>query len=333
MPIIAPETLPALWQAPIFYPHTGVRTGPCPARLPRRQFQPSFSLYTTEMKHYSRTLLALAAVALLAQGCKDKANENTVNVRTSGGVGAPKINYTIQVVDAPGNSIANPLAGGRTSAIVGASVRYINAAGAATTKATDATGAIQITDAAPGTFSGQFSATGYAMMSFTADLNPPTNILGDSGRSYNATTRLYAIRNNAVVIGNVYGNYNAPTTLPPVNSPLDPYHRPVALKIIYELSHTGTNAYPMGSGAGRLTDISLDANTRAFRTLDAGSFEQDDAIATQSGFLSATLSMSPYTVNVPSGSYSFVLSPSNAINLDLSSGDTLQLGYLLTRPR
>ena len=284
------------------------------------------------MKHYSRTFLALAAVALLAQGCKDKANENTVNVRTSGGVGAPKINYTIQVVDAPGNSAVNQLSGGRTSAVSNAVVRYINASGAPANKQTDPSGMIQITDAAPGAFTGQFSAPGYALMNFTADLNPPSNVLGDSGRVYNAKTTLYAIRNNAVVIGNVYGNYAAPTVLPPVNSPLDPYHRPVALKVLYELTHTGSNSYPMGAGVGRLTDISLDANTSAFRA-DGGAFQLDDAIATQSGFVSATLSMSPYTVNVPSGSYSFVLSPSNAIDLDLSSGDTLQLGYLLARPR
>lgn len=273
------------------------------------------------MNNFSRTFLALAGVALMAQSCNQKADENNITVKNGGATGQPSITYVVQVVDAPGN------AGGRVAGIPGATIKYVNAAGKSMSLNTDAGGNVIIKDAAPGAFNGRLEKPGYAAMDFTADLNPGANALADSGKSYFGSTRLYAIRSNAFITGRVYGNYtgNAPS---PVQPGLGINQRPVNLRVTYGIVKSGSTAYPMGAGTGRLVDVNIDPSTVSITSDADGKFLFENLHATGSGLIDAHLSMSPLTVG--SNNTSFVISrENNNISLNLSSNDTLQLGDVL----
>ena len=282
------------------------------------------------MKNISRTLAALAGLAFFTQGCNEKADENTFITNVTNPSGQPKVTYVIQVVDAAGN------VEGRAAGVASANISYRNSAGARKIAVTDAAGNVVVTDVAPGSFSARFEATGYAAMDFTTDINPSNNALADSGKEYVASSRLYAIRSNAAVSGRVYGNYTN-SSVTPVNPNATANRRSVNLRIVYNLVKTGANAYPMGSGTGRITDINIDPSTIAIQTADddatRGDFSVTDLHATTSGYLTATLSMVPYVATIvdpiPSNSPSFVLPNGNSLNLTLGSAETLRLGNLL----
>ena len=285
------------------------------------------------MKKLTRTLLALASVALLAQSCNDKGDTNNIIIRPAG-VGAPKITYTLQVVDAPGN------AAGRIQGVQGASIAYTNAAGRLVTVNTDPTGSVVISDAAPGTFSGRLEASGYASMDFTSDISPASGNLADSGRAYSAVTRLYAIRSNAGIRGHVYGNFAGSTRQPTVaDTANDDYTQQVTLRVTYNILKTGATAYPMGSGPGRLVDVNLDPSTVLIATgnnattgSNSRGYFSRRIHATGSGMVEAYLSMRPFVyvdAGGNQGARPFVLErEANNVKLNLQSGDFLNLGPL-----
>jgi len=267
---------------------------------------------------------ALVLVAFLV-GCKkdNPAPQTTVTVNnTTTTHGQPILTYVLQVVDAAGN------AEGRVAGVQGGIIKYRNATGAAKTATTDASGTIVITDAAPGSFSARFERSGYASYDFTTDASPANAGLADSGKQYSASTRLYAIRANATLFGHVYGNYTgAPGTS--IDPAAAANQASVTLKVTYNFVKTGNNAFPLGAGIGRITDINLDPSTVVIVTEDNGDFAQTGLPATKSGALEATLSMSPY---LPDQSFStgFLLTQSNnKIALTLGSAESTYLGNLL----
>jgi hypothetical protein len=281
-------------------------------------------LFLFSMKHFTRTLFALAGFALFAQGCDDKADENIINVNNGTPFGAPKVTYVIQVVDAAGNTL------GRAAGVPGANIQYRNAAGVAKAAVSDGGGNVVLTDVAPGSFSGKLEISGYATMDFITDISPASNALADSGKEYVAATRLYAIRSNATISGRVYGNYANTTGVP--NPDQAANRQQVTLKVQYSLVKTGAGAYPMGAGTGRITDLNIEASTIVIETESTGDFTQADLHATKSGYIAATLSMVPYLPDNAPASFntSFVLSQSgNNIPLSLGSAETVRLGNLL----
>lgn len=273
------------------------------------------------MNNFSRTFLAMAGVALMAQSCNQKAAENNITVKNGGANGQPVITYVVQVVDAAGN------AGGRAAGVPAATIKYINNSGKSISVNTDQGGNAIIKDAAPGAFSGRLEKTGYAAMDFTADLNPGANALADSGKSYFGSTRLYAIRSNAFITGRVYGNYTGNSS-GTVNPSLPINQRAVNLRVTYNIVKSGSSAYPMGAGTGRIVDLNIDPSTISITSDADGKFLFENLHATGSGLVEARLSMSPLTVG--SNNTSFVIGQdNNNIALRLSSNDTLQLGNVL----
>jgi hypothetical protein len=298
---------------------------------------PHSSTYETKPPYYSvnirSTFGALAFSAMAAftlTSCQEEKADSITVVNPARNNGQGTLLYTIQVVDASGNN------GGRASGVPNATIKYMGSAGRQITKTTDTQGNLVLNDVRPGSLSGRFEANGYTSMDFTADLG---NGVTDSGQQTFASTRLYAIRQNAYLKGLVYGNFSGAGG---VLIPGQPNATtPVFMKVIYRVVRNGANAYPMGNGAGRLTDISIDQATLTFDS-DNGRFLFDGIHATESGMIEAFLSMRP-VVRLGNGTNrqdsSFVLDnrrfPGAAMNMipvTLISNDTVNLGPLLARP-
>ncbi len=273
---------------------------------------------------------AFAAAAVLAlSGCKQDPDNVTVNLPNNKQVA--KVTYVIQVMEAGGANSAN-------AAITGASLRYLNSEGkyAGTSIVSDANGNIVVPDVRPGNFSGTISSTEYGAISFIADVTKAGN-----DTAYTAITRVYMFPKSATLVGKVYGNYgmNA-TSIPSPTNASDV--KEVELMLNYKLNMVGQDAYPMGSGPGRLVSVDLESKSELLNQGDgtASRFETLSPVyATESGMVQAFLSMIPKNFTAGSGSNqrdsTFTLSvgsPRNNLRVNLFRNNTTNVGNLLAKP-
>lgn len=270
----------------------------------------------------SSRFLALAAAATLAfTSCTEEGDQVTVNV--PGSKQNATVTYVVQAMDASGEGTS-----GLTGAIQGATLRYFNAntnSYTTVSTATNADGVISIQGVRPGTFSGIISAPGYSTINFVSDITQD-----GVDTVYTAVSRIHMFKNSAELTGRVYGNYSLTQATPNPTNPSDV--REVDLRLTYQLRKTGENAYPMGSGPGRLVDVRLEPSVFAIQQSNNSSFTADQLYSTESGLLMATLSMVPKQVTSGSNSAVFTLAgnPRNEIPVKLYANQVTNLGNLLT---
>ena len=285
------------------------------------------------MKLLTNKLATLALVAVSAlSSCKQDPDQITVNV-PGGGNQTANVTYVISLADAAGVSAS-------AGSLSGVNLRFFNPVTKRMTSGTssDADGNIVISGMQPGSFYGELTSTSYANMAFTADISGNTG--GDS--TYVATSRLYLFRKDGTVTGKTYGNFGLNGTTPSPTVGIDVAE--LDMKLGYELVTSGMNAFPMGSGPGRLTAVKLMPQVVVTPQTPgaAGGFTFDQVYVTESGMLNAYLSMVPKGFtnglggnNRQDSTFTLTTATSgtrNRLRVNVYSNQTSNVGNLLARP-
>ena len=271
-------------------------------------------------------VLSALAVAALFTSCKQEGD--TINITSKGTNTTSNVTYVVQVLDAAGLA-----PGGRTTGIASASLRYFDPASKKMVNfktTSDADGIIVVPNMVPGSFSGELTLDGYASMTFVADISK-----GTYDSNYVATSRIYLFAKNSTLTGKVYADYDFNGT---AIATVDNDVKAADLKLTYNLTKSGAKAYPMGAGPGRIVDISFITPSEGIAQGPGAttSFLLEGALATETGMVSATLSMVPQKVEVtPIKKGIFILNagnPRNNIDVTLRPNITTELGNLLASP-
>ena len=280
------------------------------------------------MKSIFSKSFAVSALAVASFFTACTQDGDTINITNKGTNTTSNVTYVVQVLDAAGLA-----PGGRTTGISGASLRYFDPATKKMVNfrtTSDADGNIVVPNLIPGTFSGEVALDGYASMTFVADVSK-----GTYDSTYVATSRIYMFAKNSTLTGKVYGDYDFNgTAIPTVDNDV----KAADLKLTYDLTKSGAKQYPMGAGAGRLVDISFITPTEAIVQGPGAttSFLLEAALSTETGMVSATLSMVPQKVEVsPTRKGTFTLNagnPRNNLSVTLRPSVTTDLGNLLATP-
>ncbi|MBN8702802.1 MAG: carboxypeptidase regulatory-like domain-containing protein [Bacteroidetes bacterium] len=178
------------------------------------------------------------------------ANTNENNIPN----GTTTVNYAVQVI-AVGET-------GKTSGLMGATVK-IQHNGSVSTATVDASGIAVFSNVYPGIISGFVSASGYTSINFSAqvlELNTNT----DANHTSYGTSTIYVYKKNSGAEGRVYADYNLDgnTTISQAAN-----FQQVKMWMSYSLS-----GYPMGSGNGMLTNVTLDTAAYTVNSNVAGNF-------------------------------------------------------------
>ena len=216
------------------------------------------------------------------------------------------INYGVQVVP-----IGNVERGA-----VNASVT-IQTQNGVTTKSVGSDGIAVFEGLNAGTISGYVSADGYASVNFQATCTQ--NHVDVNSNGYVSST-VYIPAKNAAVEGRLFADWDQDG-----NTALtDPGNfQAVNLKVRY---YVNTGAYPMGTGDGALTQVSLDYSTYADVTQSTGNFLVDSLPNTDQGYFLATLKMDDVTLpnlSAPPGQIVWSWGPYTA---SLVPGETAEWG-------
>lgn len=158
--------------------------------------------------------------------------------------GVTTVNYSVQIVPV-GNT-------GKAAGLSGATVT-IMFKGVVKTATVDPSGIAVFDGLAPGQVSGYVSAPGFTTINFTASLTA-NYINNDNHHTEYATSTVYLIKKNADLGGRIYGDFDMDgnTSVTQAGN-----FQTVTVWVSYSVS-----SYPMGTGNGMLTSVSLD--TAAF---------------------------------------------------------------------
>jgi hypothetical protein len=209
--------------------------------------------------------------------------------------GTIKVDYTVQVV------AGNGAAGGRITGLESATVT-VRQGGVELTKTTGADGMVMFTGLKPGTVSGFVSRDGFTRVNFTADINPnTTTITSDANLEFGASSTIYTYALSGRLSGAIIGNFNQNPgdndANPARNDPGNYVEaltggdtRAIQMRLLYSPS----SKYPMGTGLGKLTNVSLDVSvyTKA-ASVDDGSFTFTNVPSNEDGFFNAHLTYVP----------------------------------------
>lgn len=206
-------------------------------------------------------LALFAATALTITSCsKAELDGDTV------ADGDLSVNYAVQVV--PVGNVDKGLNG----AIV-----TIQTQGSVKTATVGTDGIAVFENIKPGAVSGHVTAAGYATLNFTASINK-TNV--DANTTDFAASTIFMMATNSALAGRIYGDYNLDG-----NSQLSQAanFQAVDLYVSY-----GIGTYPMGSGNGALTSVSLDTDVYGITTGTDGRFNLGNLPNTSNGYFTAS---------------------------------------------
>jgi hypothetical protein len=247
-------------------------------------------------------LLGMGLIAGFLASCAPEtipADEDTVPD------GKYTVNYGVQVV---------PI-GDVSRGLNGASVT-IQTQNGVTTKTVGADGVAVFEGLAAGTISGYVSAPGFASVNFKAYC--ASNNVDVNTNGYVSST-VYIPAKNSDVNGRVYGdldNDGDATITQNANTEI--------LNLFIKYAITGD--YPLGTGDGALTQVSLDYYTYAKSTDDDGFFTFSDMPNTDLGYLSAVLRMEDYMIIDTDYQIIYNFSP---LSVYLQPGETLEMGDIV----
>lgn len=271
-----------------------------------------------------------AAVTLALSGCQQQPADNiTVNVPSNKQVS--KITYVIRVMDATGMGTS---AG--SAALQGATLRYFNAATsqyANVTTTSNADGNIILNNVHPGNFSGELTMPNYGRVNFISDLTKAGN-----DTAYTAVSTVHMFPKTASLTGRVYGNYDMRPGYTPTPTGRNDV-KEVDLMLHYRLHKEGANAYPMGSGPGRLVSVAVEPSALTSTQGESSNFEFTETYVTVPGMMDAFLSMVPKNFTAGTGPSArdsvFTLAagdPRNHVQVRLFRDRTTNLGAILAKP-
>lgn len=262
-------------------------------------------------------LLKLATafmVAISLAGCsKEKDSEPMPPNNIASG--QARITYTVQVV--PAGTSAN----GRTQGLAGAIVSIVQG-GKVISDTVGETGLAVFKNLAPGTVSGFIKATNYLSTNFTSTLDQEFSA-GDSAIKLYISSSVRVYATNCRLAGRVFGDFDLTNINPNPNLPA--YTRGgIRMRVSYKL-----NNYPMGSGPGRLSSVSIQPQSFVNSTNVLGGFDFTKLASTEDGVLSADLVMEDYLVNTVQGNARIFRLAQPINNLRLRSGAVTQTGDIL----
>ncbi len=247
-----------------------------------------------------RFLLGLGVIAGALASCAPE----TIPADADGNAdGKYTVNYAVQVV---------PI-GDVTRGLNGASVTIQTQAGV-TTKSVGEDGIAVFEGLNAGTISGYVSAPGYGSVNFKATCNAYNVDVNTNG--YVSST-VYIPAMNADVNGRVYGDFDqdADFTLTDNGN-----FQAVDLMVKYSLG-----MYPMGSGDGALTQVSLDVANYGVVSDGFGSFTFTGLPNTDMGYFSAIIRMQDVSITDPATDFQTIYNFGN-MPVNLAPGETMELG-------
>lgn len=246
-----------------------------------------------------RFLLGFGVIAGALMSCQPE----TIPADNDGNPdGKYTVNYSVQVIPV----------GDVSRGLNGATVTIQTQAGV-TTKTVGSDGIAVFDGLNAGTISGYVSAPGFASVNFKATCAAYNQDVNTQG--YVSST-VYIPAMNVDVNGRVYGDYD----LDGDNTLTDAQNfQTVNLMVKY-----GTGAYPMGTGDGALTQVSLDYNTYAVTSDATGTFAFTALPNTDMGYFSAFLRMEDVNIYYAPTSSNYVFNFPN-LALGLQPGETIEL--------
>jgi hypothetical protein len=218
------------------------------------------------------------------------------------------VNYGVQVIP-----IGNVERGATNASVT------IQTQNGITTKTVGADGIAVFEGLNAGTISGYVSAPGFASVNFKAtcaSYNIDVNTQG-----YVSST-VYIPAKNGAVAGRLRGDFDqdGDYTLGDNGN-----FQALNLKVKYAI----TGAYPMGTGDGALSQVSLDVNTYADVTTNTGTFLMDNLPNTDLGYFSATIHMDNLNLVSVSAPPAQVIYQWGPYALSLVPGETQEWGDLV----
>lgn len=217
------------------------------------------------------------------------------------------INYGVQVV--PVGDVDRGLNGATVT---------IQTQNGVTTKTVGADGIAVFENLNAGTISGYVSAPGFASINFKA-FCAPTNV--DVNTNGYVSSTVYILAKNASVAGRLCADtdQDGDNTLTDAGN-----FMAYDLMLKYTLG-----AYPMGTGDGMLTQVSLDYYTYTEATAATGIFVFDSLPNTSGGYFNVSMKTDPISLpNIAFPPYQIVYMY-NFGAFQLSPGETLELGDIL----
>lgn len=198
--------------------------------------------------------------------------------------GVISYSYSVQLVKA--NSCGET-SDGEAGGLIGQTV-VISQGGESQTSATVLGGIAHFDSVNAGTINGYVEYDNGPNVYFTAQIDPE-NAVNNANQTRNVSSTITVFENNAEFRVRVFGDYNLLGVPPNLQDPTN-FTR-VGLNIVYDVID-----YPMGSGLGRLSDVSVELNTISNETSAAGVLSLDDLPGTVPGLLEAQLYMSDFAV-------------------------------------
>ncbi len=214
-----------------------------------------------------KSLLGFGVIAVALFSCTPE----TIPADADGNAdGKYTINYAVQVV----------AVGDVTRGLNGATVTLQTQNGV-TTKTVGADGIAVFEGLNAGTISGYVSAPGYASVNFKATAAAYNIDVNTNGY---VTSTIYIPAKNSGIAGRLYADWDQDGNL----TITDPGNvQVVDLKVRYNI----TAGYPMGTGDGMLTQVSLDYNTYASATDANGNYLIENLPNDDLGYFAATFKM------------------------------------------
>lgn len=196
--------------------------------------------------------------------------------------GVASYNYSVQVV--PGNASID----GKVSGIEGAFVT-ISQGGESMVQTTVAGGIAHFEGLNPGTVNGSvLTGEDDPVVNFTAEIQPET-LNNDSNQVRNVSSTVTIFQKNSELEARIYGDYQL-SGFPPALQDPDNYTA-TNVFVVYNIID-----YPMGSGNGKLTDVSVELTSINYRSPSTGVVRITDIPGTVEGVLEAQLYMEDVVV-------------------------------------
>lgn len=207
--------------------------------------------------------------------------------------GVTNINYSVQVVP------LGTTASGKSAGLLGATVTIQFNGSQTKTVTVDQSGIAVFSNVSPGQISGYVKAAGFSAINYTATLSSSNTV--DINHTDYATSTIYLLKENSSVSGRIFGDYDLDGN---VNVNQATNFQAVNLRVAYDLS-----SYPVGSGSGALTSVSMDTTIYKVTSDIGGNFTFNNIPTTLQG-VTAKLSMAQIKkTNSSGGTVVFDLAP------------------------
>ena len=236
--------------------------------------------------HYLSSLLVIAAFGLYScSNSDDNPSTTTINYENNVPDGTIRVNYSVQVV--PGNLGDE----GRAAGVLGATVQ-LTQNNEVVTAVTDQSGIANFPDMWNGTVTGAVfspATSDYITMNFTANIDAGEVNTDVEQIRYSSSTVTIFERNSGVQ-GRIWADYQGllPPGVDPPNLSTGEFTRRTKVFVVYEMG----DDYPMGSGNGALTNVSMEVNTIWQESNALGQVNMQDLLpGTVDGVLSARFFM------------------------------------------